>query len=270
LDWFFTSASWTLNYPAANDSSLTVETSDHVPCLISTSTAISKTLIFRFENYWLQHEDFMNQVSVGWHSDFHHSDAAKLVTAKFKNLRKVLKTWKLTLSNLKQNITNIKLILDFINLLEDFRDLSLVEWNFRVILEEKLVSLLQQQKTYWKQMGIVKWVTLGDANTKFFHANATVKYRRNLITQLINDQGQPLFNHEDKATLIWNSFKERLSTSNFTGLLFDLPHLLDNTDDLSSLTEAFTHAEIDAAVKILPSNKSPGPDGFNTDFLKKC
>jgi len=61
-----------------------------------------------------------------------------------------------------------------LNFLEDFRDLSLVEWNFRIILELKLISLLQQQKAYWKQRGAVKWVTLGDASTKFFHANATM------------------------------------------------------------------------------------------------
>jgi hypothetical protein len=33
----------------------------------------------------------MNQVYFGWHSDFHHSDAANMITAKFKNLRTVLK-----------------------------------------------------------------------------------------------------------------------------------------------------------------------------------
>jgi hypothetical protein len=72
--------------------------------------------------------------------------------------------------------------------------------------------------------------------------------------------------HSDKAAMIWDSFKERLGTSNFTGLHFDLPNLLDNTAGLSSLTVAFTHAEINAVVRNLPSNKSPGPDGFNTDF----
>lgn len=152
LDWFFTSPSWTLNYPTTSVLSLTIETSDHVPCLISISTVIPKTHIFRFENYWLQHEDFMNQVQLGWQTEYNHSDAAK-----FKNLRKVLKQWKMTLSNLKQNIENVKLVLDFVNLLKYFRDLSLVEWNFRPILENKLISLLQQQKTYWKQRGIVKW-----------------------------------------------------------------------------------------------------------------
>lgn len=32
----------------------------------------------------------------------------------------------------------------------------------------------------------------------------------------------------------------------------------------------FTHQEIDYVVRALPSDKSPGLDGFNTDFVKKC
>jgi hypothetical protein len=55
-----------------------------------------------------------------------------------------------------------------LNFLEEFRDLSLVEWNFRVILEKKLVTLLNQQEAYWQQHGKIKWVTLGDATTNFF------------------------------------------------------------------------------------------------------
>jgi hypothetical protein len=43
-----------------------------------------------------------------------------------------------------------------------------------------------------------------------------------------------------------------------------------NEDNFSSLVSPFSHDEIDAVVKNFPSDKSPGPDGFNTDFLKKC
>lgn len=60
LDWFFTSSSWTLTYPNSSISTLTMETSDHTPCLISISTIIPKGHIFRFENYWMHHEDFFN------------------------------------------------------------------------------------------------------------------------------------------------------------------------------------------------------------------
>lgn len=124
----------------------------------------------------MQHDDFFNQVQLGWFAPVHHLDAAKNVKARLRNLRKTLKDWSHTLSNLKTNIDRVKLVLDFTNLLEDYRDLSLVEWNFRNILHEKLVSLLKQQKAYWKQRGQVKWVTLGDTNSHFFRANATVKF----------------------------------------------------------------------------------------------
>jgi hypothetical protein len=33
---------------------------------------------------------------------------------------------------------------------------------------------------------------------------------------------------------------------------------------------SFSHAKIDTVVRNLPTDKAPGPDGFNTDFLKKC
>jgi hypothetical protein len=91
LDWFFTSANWTLSYPSTFAYSLVMETSDHVPCVISISTSIPKRSRFQFENYWMEHRDFLEVVQNGWVAPPHITDAAKIVTAKFKNLRKVLK-----------------------------------------------------------------------------------------------------------------------------------------------------------------------------------
>jgi hypothetical protein len=50
------------------------------------------------------------------------------------------------------------------NLIEEFRDLTVCEWNFKIILQEKLQSMLKQQKTYWRQRGQIKWVKLKDAS----------------------------------------------------------------------------------------------------------
>ena len=36
------------------------------------------------------------------------------------------------------------------------------------------------------------------------------------------------------------------------------------------MVDPFTTEEIDEVVKHLPSDKSPRPDGFNTDFIKAC
>jgi hypothetical protein len=39
------------------------------------------------------------------------------------------------------------------------------------------------------QRGRLKWVTLGDENTNFFHANATIKHNRNSIMTLEDGNG---------------------------------------------------------------------------------
>ena len=64
--------------------------------------------------------------------------------------------------------------------------------------------------------------------------------------------------------------KERLGSSSFQGIQFDLPALIQSATDLNSLAVPFQKEEIDAVVKFLPSDKAPGPDDFNTDFIKNC
>lgn len=84
LDWFFTSANWTISYPTTYVYPLVMETYDHVPCVISISTSIPRRSIFCFKIFWLEHHDFMNVVQQGWVSPTHITDAAKAITTKFK------------------------------------------------------------------------------------------------------------------------------------------------------------------------------------------
>lgn len=51
LDWFFTSGSWTTEFPNTMAQALSRGTSDHSPCLITASTNIPRPHVFRFENY---------------------------------------------------------------------------------------------------------------------------------------------------------------------------------------------------------------------------
>lgn len=115
-------------------------------------------------------------------------------------------------------------------------------------MEIKLISLLKQQRAYWKQRGQIKWVTLGDASTKFFHADATVKFRGNFITQLRDEQGTIVTEHSDKANLIWQAFKERLGSSDYMNTSYDLASHFVNPPDLSSLVQPFSKQEIDSVV----------------------
>lgn len=138
------------------------------------------------------------------------------------------------------------------------------------LLQDKLINLLEQQKTYWKQRGSIKLVKLGDAGTSFFHANATIRHRKNLITQLSLPNGSTVSNHADKQLAIWEDFKVRLGISEFSGFLVDPAMFINRCDTLDLLEGPFSSNEIDGVIKNLPNNKSPGSDGFNNEFYKKC
>ena len=43
-----------------------------------------------------------------------------------------------------------------------------------------------------------------------------------------------------------------------------------NLDIFSGIERPFSDEEINSIVKELPSDKSPGPDGFNNEFMKAC
>jgi hypothetical protein len=60
-----------------------------------------------------------------------------VILAKFKNLRRAINAWQAYLSSLNENIANVKLILGLLNLLEEFRDLTVMERNFKGLLESK-------------------------------------------------------------------------------------------------------------------------------------
>ena len=91
-----------------------------------------------------------------------------------------------------------------------------------------------------------------------------------MLSLFIEDQDGNLHSsHNEKAEILWNSFKDRLGQSIFQSMTLDLDSLLQASNQLGCLEEPFTSEEIDNVIKDLPTDKSPGPDGFNTDFIKK-
>jgi exonuclease III len=183
LDWFFTSSSWTISYPSTFVYPLVKPTSDHLPCVISIGTKIPRAKIFRFENYWLQHSAFIDIVKNAWNIPVSFTNSAKRINAKFKNVRRALKIWSRNLPCLKNQIEKVNSVIEMLDIFEEIRALNDIEWNLRDILKSHVISLLHDQKAYWKQRGKIKWVKLDDANTRFFHTKATINYRHNYISR---------------------------------------------------------------------------------------
>jgi hypothetical protein len=62
---------------------------------------------------------------------------------------------------------------------------------------------------------------------------------------------------------------KKLGTSEFTTMHYDLHDLIQPVADLNQLEEPFSQEEINNVIKDLKTAKSPSPDGFNSDFIKK-
>jgi hypothetical protein len=84
FDWFFASVSWITNYPGTLVRTISRDILDHHPCVVEISTDIPKAKIFRFENYWLLHANFMDVMNHGWAIPTGIGDRAGRVGAKFK------------------------------------------------------------------------------------------------------------------------------------------------------------------------------------------
>lgn len=268
LDWIFISNTWVTSYPNTTAKALDMAPSDHCPCLVSVSTVIPKSRIFRFENFWLKQLEFQGILDNVWSNSTLVEDSAKVITAKFKILRKDLRELQANIANLKSLISNVRLIILFLEVLEEYRDLSLPEWNFKELLNSHLLNLLEKQNLYWKQRGNIKWVTLGDAGTHFFHASATVRHKTKLISELTTSEGLTFTSHKDKELILWEEFRQRLGISEFKGFTIQPSNLFEQSLHLQSLEDPFSEEEIDGIVKTLPNFKSPGPDGFNNEFTK--
>lgn len=98
----------------------------------------------------MEHKDFLSKVKEGWNLPVRHMDIAKTITAKLKNLRRIIKDSATQFSTYARTIDNTNILLNFMDCIEEGRDLTIEEWNFRAILKNHVESLLNQQKIYWK------------------------------------------------------------------------------------------------------------------------
>ena len=146
LDWVFTSSSWTLSFPATFVQPLSKPLSIHIPFLLHIGSKIPKSNMFRFDNFWVDHQGFMDTVGLHWNNSLVFANAAKNMSSKLKQVRAGLKSWSKNLSNLSKLVYNCKWVLLLLDGLEDQRSLSRMELNFRNLVKEHLAALLESKR----------------------------------------------------------------------------------------------------------------------------
>lgn len=231
------------------------------PVVVSIASSIPKPSVFRFENYWVHMPGFLDVVTTFWNLPVRANSLAGRVVARL--------TWSKRSPHLEVWICNSEMVIIELDCLEELRPLVTHEFNFRSLLKAH-VARLRYLKIIWKQRCSIRWAKLGDECTKFFHAWATKAHRHNVVPPIRGPDGLLADSHQSKAHALWLTFRDRLGHADPRSLAPEIAGLIPHFPGLEALSAPFSHEEIDASVKLRPSDRAPGPDGFNGLFFKAC
>lgn len=124
-----------------------------------------------------------------------------------------------------------------------------------------------------KQKSRCQWVNLGDQNSRYFFNMLQQRKAKNCITQLPLANGVVCSDQEEIKKAILNHFIDFLGTSQVRSGNFDISIFQDrlvSVTDWDSLCSIPSKEEINEALWSINDNKSLGPDGFNSFFVKKA
>ncbi|MCH91947.1 LINE-1 reverse transcriptase like, partial [Trifolium medium] len=244
--------------------------SDHCPISLICSNTDWGPKPFKFNNCWIDHPDFRNYVSLYWRNLKVTGKKAFIIKEKLKQLKEGLKIWNREVFGLID--LNIENTVTELNALEDVIASGGTVSNVCNLKEinQKFWNQINRKESLLKQKSRVKWVQEGDSNSRFFHANIKGRRRRNQLGVLKKGQewiqGVESIKKEVKDHFA-NFFSEEWDNRPFlNGISFNSISAADN----AILTEPFTEEEVKEIIWSCDGNKSPGPDGFNFNFLKSC
>lgn len=187
---------------------------------------------------------------------------------KTDQVHKALREWHLgRFSQIEIQLQNCKKALIFFDMIEEKRVLDTREFNFRLKIRARAYELAQIVELRWMQRSRVTWLQSGDKNTRYFHAYASARARKNAVEKIQLEDGSECSDKKEIANIFCDHMKSILGTQGEV-LQFDSTKLYPRMEDLIELGEPFTELEIECAVRQLAPNKASGPDGLPSEFIK--
>jgi hypothetical protein len=65
------------------------------------------------------------------------------------------------------------------------------------------------QREYWRQRFTQRDMQFGDENTKLFHAMASQRFRKNVISQILDSSERMVTDHEEKKCSLLSRVQEK-------------------------------------------------------------
>lgn len=270
LDSFFCNAEWDTTFNTHVLHALSSSLSDHCPLLLADDKGPRRPRTFKFENFWASLPGFHEVVQKARAERVPHTEPYLILHHRLKKTALRLSEWsKKLFSKAKILFHAALLVILRLDIAQEERSLSPEELDLCARLKRRVISLAVLQRARKSQCARIANLKEGDANTKFFHRRINARRRKNHIYRIKHMQGW-VTDHEKKEKIINDHFSEVMGRGGTSNLDFNWDELNLQPIDLHSLDDAITEEEVWEAIKEMPNDKAPGPDGFTGIFFKKC
>lgn len=261
---------WEDIFPLTVVSALNRILSDHAPLLLDSGVCLKKDPMFRFESCRLTRDGIKDIIQGVWGATPAHLPILEKWQWILRNLRKKLKGWNRNVDVWYRKLKKeISAQINGLDLLAESGPLSYDQRELKKDLDLQLNRLMKQEELKWQQRSKEKDLVEGDNNTKFFHAKANGRRRKNLILSLEQDEGK-IKGEEHLMTYITDFYKKLFEQSSNTTISLELDNICKlRADQTEALIVPFTMEELKGAVFQMEKNKSPGPDGFPAEFYQE-
>ena len=138
-------------------------------------------------------------------------------------------------------------------------------------LKKEINEVMLREEIMWNQRSRALWIKYDDRNTKFFHATANNRQRKNRIEGISDLEGRWKEGGEEVEDVILNYFTEIYSTTfptEFEASLGAVDRRVSEAMNAELLKE-FKEEEVLQALMQMHPTKSPDPDGMSSIFYQK-
>jgi hypothetical protein len=244
--------------------------SDHCPLVLGLKDGVKGKRCFHFESFWTCLPGFLDTVKSSWDQPSQTSCPLENISFKLKRLTRDLQSWSTKgVGHLKTQLSLAREVLHRLEIAQGWRSLSPEEDWLRRELKRLCLKLASLERTIARLRSRVRYLKDGDANTSFFHKQATFRKRKNYIPKLM-DGDRIVTSQDDQHKILFDLYENLIGTAPNRSATLDLDFFHRASMDSSILDSLITEDEVWETIRSLPADRAPGPDGYTGRFFKAC
>jgi exonuclease III len=250
--------------------------SDHAPVLVHWRfLPIYKAYPFKLNAHWLHEKDYVALVHKIWKDPIFLTEGGRqnILVWKLKVLKSHTKLWyKASIARSKAKLVTLEsdikdTIMRLVGILQIWK-----RKNISKQMELERNNILRGVEEQWRLRSRAIWIKSGDNNTKFFHNYASHSRIRKHVWEITDENGYTITEQgaiKEKAVYYFKFFYKAPIIPNTIEQVkvIDLFPQMVNDDESCSLYNPVTMEELKVVLFHFKKDKSPGPDGWTTEFF---